>query len=212
MRYDAALFDMDGTLVDSERMYGISLSRSLKERDYILDEEQAVQLIYGRAWCDVYKDLQEIFPDLVVGIDELDQMLLVHFHALQKESPEDFIISGSRILLKKLAQQMPVVIVSGSTRQHLAHFIALLEIADDIQFYIGSEDYAQGKPSPEPYLQAAERLGVLPERCVVFEDSHVGVLAAKAAGTHCVALQRPGCFMQDVSTADHIVEDLGQWA
>jgi len=86
-----------------------------------------------------------------------------------------------------------------------------LGLRDAVSFSLGAEDYGPGKPDPSCFLMAAERLGVNPEQCVVFEDSAAGVLAAKSAGMSCVALVRPGLPEQDVTSADRVVEDLGDF-
>ncbi|HEY2324442.1 MAG TPA: HAD-IA family hydrolase, partial [Thermoanaerobaculia bacterium] len=68
-----------------------------------------------------------------------------------------------------------------------------------------------GKPDPEGYLLTARKLGIAPENCVVFEDSHVGVLAAKRAGMVCVAVRNPRARIpQDVTAADVIVDSFEQ--
>ncbi len=76
---------------------------------------------------------------------------------------------------------------------------------------VATEDTPRGKPDPAPYLLAAERLGVAPEACVAFEDSRAGVLSAKAAGMRVVALQRPGAPKQDLSDADEVLMELGDF-
>ncbi len=211
MKFDAAFFDMDGTLVDSERLYGMALCRSAGALGLELDEALSLQLVYGRAWSSIYCDLAEIFPQLEVDEESLDSMVLKQFRRIRTENPDDFIIEGSRRLLLKLAEQIPVAVVSGSTRRHLAGFVETLRIGDSLSALVGSEDYEQGKPSAQPYLNAAQHLNVNPGRCVVFEDSSAGVRSAKAAGMFCVALKRPGAVEQDVSPADQILTDLEEW-
>ncbi len=211
MQFDAAFFDMDGTLVDSERLYATALCRSLKAMSLCLEEDHSLQLVYGRAWSSIYIDLLKLFPELDADEERLDGMVLKHFHQIRTENPDDFIIEGSRKLLLKLAEKIPVAVVSGSTGQHLAGFVETLGIRKQLRTIVGSEDYARGKPAPHPYLEAARRLGVEPGRCVVFEDSSAGVRSAKAAGMFCVALKRPGAVEQDVSPADHILSDLEDW-
>ena len=211
MDFDAAFFDMDGTLVASERLYSKALCRALKAEGQILDETRSLQLIYGRAWSSICRDLSGIFPEFRFNESDLDDAVLEHFHQLRIENSDGFIIEGSRKLLIKLAEEMPVGVVSGSTRHHLEIFVETLGIAEQLQFIIGPEDYEEGKPSPEPYVEAARRLNVQPDRCVVFEDSRVGVLSAKAAGMFCVALKRSGAVEQDVSPADQILSDLEGW-
>lgn len=211
MNFDAAFFDMDGTLVDSECLYGTALCRSLEGLGLELANEHSLRLVYGRAWSSIYRDLVMLFPELDVDEDELDGIILKYFHQIQTENPEFFIIEGSRRLLVKLAEEMPVAIVSGSTGPHLAGFVETLGIRKQLRTIVGSEDYDKGKPSSHPYLEAARRLNVNPDRCVAFEDSAAGVRSAKAAGMFCVALKRPGAVEQDISPADQILPDLEEW-
>ena len=106
---------------------------------------------------------------------------------------------------------MTVGIVSGSPRVDIESAIVNLKIGDEVSFFVCSEEYAHGKPDPTCYLMAAERAGVAPADCVVFEDSAAGVIAAKRAGMHCVALRLPGHPAQDISGADEIFSDLSLW-
>ncbi len=86
-----------------------------------------------------------------------------------------------------------------------------MNIGEVIAFYLGHEDYEPGKPHPACYLTAARKLGVAPERCVVFEDSDAGLCAAKDAGMYGVALSRSGRPGQAYSRADLILSDLAEF-
>ena len=72
------------------------------------------------------------------------------------------------------------------------------------------EDVEHGKPAPDVFLLAAERLGVLPEECTVVEDSGLGVIAAKSAGMRAVGYNNPTSGKQDLSPADIIVYDFSK--
>lgn len=92
------------------------------------------------------------------------------------------------------AGRLPFAIVSGSPRASIDRTLAALGLEHHFPVIVGAEDYVHGKPSPEPFLRAAELLRVLPERCLVFEDADAGVQAAQAAGMEVVRIpqQRPG--------------------
>jgi beta-phosphoglucomutase-like phosphatase (HAD superfamily) len=78
-----------------------------------------------------------------------------------------------------------------------------LRIRNHFRVIVGGEDVRAGKPDPEPYLRAAELLGIPPPRCLAVEDSGVGVRAAKAAGMFCIAVRNPGArTLQLLSDAD----------
>jgi sugar-phosphatase len=202
----AYLFDLDGTLVDSEPLWVQAVASSLREREIVLSAVQLDALVYGRSWWDIYADLVRDFPDRCGTRDEIEARIEVHFAGLRQGTGMG--IEGSISLLRRLSRHWPVAVVSGSGRRMVSAFIGELGLSAAVQFFLGCEDYPIGKPDPACYLLAAERLGIEPAACVVFEDSRAGVLAAKAAGMRCVGLAIPGKSTQDLSAADCVLADL----
>ena len=204
----AAIFDLDGTLIDSEMLWVESLWLCLGDMGASISIGEATDIVYGRSWIAICEDLRARFPELDIDIDALEKEMSVRMMRLQRER-ETIVIGGSVRLLKALSVSMPVCIVSGSPVGDIERALDLLNIHADIDFFLGASDYPIGKPDPSGFLMAAERMGIPPAECVVFEDSTAGVRAAKNAGMICVALSRPAAPPQDVSAADLIIEDLG---
>ena len=200
---------MDGTLVDTEGLYVQSLIIACKERDFELDEEAASLMIYGKAWSSIYADIELFQPGLFHSESDVQSACCMHFDHLLKDSNPA--IKPSVDLLKCLAQENQVCIVSGSSREHIAHFVDLLGISEDVDFYLGSEDYENGKPDPECFLKAAAKVGAAPEECLIFEDSHAGVTAAKNAGIYCVGYKCEA-NPQDISHTDLLLSCLSQFS
>ena len=206
----AYLFDLDGTLLDTEKVWCDAVSDYLRSRECPMPENETIRLVYGRSWTDIYNNVTQRFEKLRdTGIYEMQNDLADFFHKARAKT--DIRIPGSVELLKSLSKNTPCCIVSGSPRKHIAEAIAIMDCAKNLQFYVGAEDYAFGKPAPDCYLLAAEKLGVQPADCVVFEDSAAGVSAGKSAGMRVVALSRPCRPKQNVSAADLILEDLSQF-
>jgi HAD superfamily hydrolase (TIGR01509 family) len=205
----AFLFDLDGTLVDTELLWAQATRAYLLDRDVPCTPEQAVTLVYGRSWRDIYARLSTDYPRLAVGEDVAGRELKPYFQRLRRQT--DVRIPGSVSLLLRLAARYPVAIVSGSPRCEVAESLALIGASSSVRFFLGSEDYPAGKPNPTCFLMAAERLDVPPGQCLVFEDSSAGIRAAKDAGMVCVALARRGAPAQDVSSADRVVADLADF-
>jgi HAD superfamily hydrolase (TIGR01509 family) len=203
----AYIFDMDGTLIDAEILWVEATRQFLNDRGAHETTDGALRMVYGRAWQDVHEEICRRYPALRMTMDEMNRALKPYFARLRDR--RDIRIPSSIALLRRLAERAPVCIVSGSRRAEVAEGIALMGVASCLRFYLGSEDYARGKPDPSCFLAAASRLGMAPARCVVFEDSTAGVRAAKKAGMYCVGLARPGAPAQDLAGADQVLGDLG---
>jgi len=204
--FSAILFDLDGTLIDTESLWAAAVGRALEERDCLLTAPQLVELVYGRAWRDIFADIRQRYPEAYDDYAVMTAVAQGHFHALRQT--RDIRIPGSIEVLIRLAAAYPVAIVSGSARRDIARELDALALTAHVRFFLGCEDYTPGKPHPACYQLAAERLAVPPANCLVFEDSTHGVRAAKAAGMTCVALRRPEQPAQDYRDADFLVGDL----
>lgn len=200
----AILFDMDGTLVDTESTYVEAVHLCLKKYHITIDHQKLLKIVYGRSRKMISNDLCKQFTQL--NQLEFEKEIDVNFEELIQNN--DITIESSCDALRKLRKNYHVAIVSGSTRHHIETFTRIANVHLNYQFYLGSEDYANGKPDPECYLLAAEKLNLKPEQCLVIEDSNVGVRAAKAAGMQCIALKRPSAPNQDLSLADCIIDSL----
>ena len=209
MKFSAYIFDLDGTLIDSEVLWVESTQLLLAERGIQVSLEEAVKVTYGVPWPTVQVILAERYPTLNLSLKAMLAAANLHFDRLCAQ--RDLQIPGSVALLKRLAKEWPVAIVSGSQRYEIAAAANHMGISDLLAFYLGGDDYHQQKPDPVSYLMAAERFGLEPAQIVVFEDSTMGIRAAKAAGMYCIALQQPNRPQQDTSQADEVLEDLTQF-
>lgn len=205
----AAIFDMDGTLIDSEGLWVDAIAEALRQRGAAVTEDDAVRLVYGHSWPDIFRRIEGLFPGLYASRQAMEAVTVPLFQEYCRQ--RDIRIEPSIALLRRLSRCLPVVIVSGSTRARVAETIAALDLEGCLQGYFGAEDVSAGKPDPEGFLLAARRLGVPPATCLVFEDSTAGVRAAKAAGMRCVALRRAQAAVQDFGVADEVLTSLADF-
>lgn len=205
----ACFFDMDGTLVDTEILWVEAMELLAKDRGYTLSRDLSLHMVYGISWPSVYERFREHFPELEWTMEEMGAIIGPYFYRLRDS--RDVRIPGTIQLLKRLAKDHLVAVVSGSYRVDVEAGIAMTGVGADIRFSLGHEDYSPGKPHPACYLAAAEKAGVPPAQCVVFEDSNAGVCAAKDAGAYAVALARPDRPAQDFSRADLVLDDLNNF-
>ncbi|MDE0837638.1 MAG: HAD family phosphatase [Kiritimatiellae bacterium] len=200
-------FDLDGTLLDTETLWVKAIDEFLQAEGQAISSDAAQALVYGHSWHDIHQEITKTYPDVQMPVAEMEQKIAPYYEALS--SACDVRIPTSIELLKELADEAPICIVSGSTRATIERAIGTMDIAPLLQFFLGAEDYSPGKPDPACYALAAHRLGLAPESCMVFEDSQAGVQSAKAAGMLCIALARENAPQQDLSGADGQVSDLG---
>ena len=208
----ALLLDLDGTLVDSEAFHTESIVRFLDAQGVCLtDGERA--FIVGHAWQDIYAHLR-VHERLGMSLDALRAGAIAQKPQMVRDGHQITVLPGARELVAwGRSNAVPMAIVSGSSRQEIAYALELLGIEPALRFYLGAEDVVHGKPHPEGYLSAAQRLEVEPARCVVFEDSHAGIASAKSAGMVAIAtaaanLPEDHAGHQDQSAADLVVAGL----
>jgi beta-phosphoglucomutase-like phosphatase (HAD superfamily) len=205
----AFIFDMDGTLMDSDILWVKAIHKYLIDNNCNIAEDEAMDMAYGKSWHSIYENITKRFPKLNIDINTMDTAIYLLFAQLRDTA--DIRIAESVDLLKQLAKDYPVSIVSGAGRRDIEECIEIINAENILSFYLGSEDYLNGKPAPDCFLMAAEKFGVQPSECLVFEDSTAGVNAAKAAGMYCVALVRQQSPVQNVSNADLILDDLSKF-
>jgi len=207
----AYLFDMDGTFLDTEKLWAKAMVELVRDYGVESNETAMLGIVLGRSWRNVYAELLQLCPALSKWtMNEMALVVREYFHRLSHT--ESIVIEESAALLCRLAKEKPVAVVSGSPHDDVVNGVKLIGAHSDVKLLLGAEDYPRGKPFPDGYLRAAELLGVEPSACVVFEDSSVGVQSAKAAGMHCVALSRVDGERQDVSGADWVLTSLGQYS
>ncbi|WP_435969467.1 HAD family hydrolase [Streptomyces sp. Qhu_M48] len=181
MRYDLVIFDNDGVLVDSEPISNTLLAGYLTELGHPTTYEESVRDYMGSAMHRIHELVQERSGRrLPAEFDEtFNGRVFAAFQAELKAVP------GAAEAVKQLADAgVPYCVASSGSHERIrvGHRKTGLDgwFRDEIVF--SAEDVGRGKPSPDLFLHAAARMGVAPERCVVVEDSALGVEAAVAAG------------------------------
>lgn len=210
---DALLLDLDGTLIDSEGTHAESIAQYFEYRGIQLSHEERAFVI-GHAWQEIYAFLR-VEERLGVDLPKL-QREAVRFkdELMAKGELHMPVLPGARELVEQVhAVGVAIAIVSGSSRAEIEQVLPKLGIESRLRFFMGAEDYPKGKPAPDGYLQAADRLGVERSRCLVIEDSHAGITSGIVAGMRVVATRAanppPGTpGHQDQSAAHRLVDGL----
>ncbi|MFB6527466.1 HAD family hydrolase [Streptomyces sp. NPDC056399] len=181
MRYDLVIFDNDGVLVDSEPISNTLLAGYLTELGHPTTYEESVRDFMGSAMHRIHELVEERSGQrLPAGFDETFHARV--FAAFQAELEA---VTGAAEVLKQLAEEgIPYCVASSGSHERIrvGHRKTGLDAWFPDELVFSAEDVGRGKPAPDLFLHAASRMGVAPERCVVVEDSRLGVQAAVAAG------------------------------
>lgn len=178
------LFDMDGTIVDTERTAVEILKRYFEYHGHILTEVDLAHLV-GRPWASAVLYLEDRYP-LNKPPEVVEQEMLKEYRATFSYSLQ--VIPGSVEAIRALAKEFRLGLVSGSRRQDIETILAALKVRDLFEHVLGFEDYAEGKPSPIPYLDALVRFGVKADDAIIFEDSPAGIRSALDAKVRTVTV------------------------
>ena len=184
--FRAYLFDCDGTIADSMPLHYIGWQKALAEWNCPFGEE----LFYswgGKPPVEIILDLNRMH-----GLNMPVELVARHkenhyFELLPQLEPIEEVLEH----IDAMHRQIPFAVVSGSTRESIIKSLSTINLLDKFDLIVGSEDYSRSKPAPDPFLTAAQRLGVSPAQCLVFEDAEIGIQSAIAAGMAWVRVPSP---------------------
>jgi beta-phosphoglucomutase-like phosphatase (HAD superfamily) len=187
----ALLFDLDDTLVASEELNAALLRGFLRDRWSITLTPEQERETFWYAWMDTFHVLAAKFP-----IRGTFEEFWAEFFAVKKRWLSEHGIRVARGVERILSIPVPKAIVSGSLREEIDVTLAAAGIArETFGVIVSSEDCAKRKPDPEGFLRALQALGVAPRDALVFEDSPIGIQAARACGL-------PVAFMREFAVQD----------
>ncbi|MEU9371416.1 HAD family hydrolase [Streptomyces avermitilis] len=210
MRYDLVIFDNDGVLVDSEPLSNTLLAAYLTELGHPTSYEESLRDYMGAAMHRVHDLVQERTGQRLP--DDFDEVFHGRVFAAFERELEP--VAGAVDILEKLtADGVPYCVASSGSHERIrvGHRKTGLDRWFEDGRIFSSQDVGQGKPAPDLFLYAAERMGVPPKRCVVVEDSPLGVQAANAAGMDVFGYtaMTPAAKLAD---ATQLLSDLGELA
>tara|TARA_Y100000590_G_scaffold317424_1_gene359107 strand:- start:672 stop:1316 length:645 start_codon:yes stop_codon:yes gene_type:complete len=196
----AILFDMDGVVIDSEKLYSQSEKKLLAQYGVKFDESD---------WHYIKGCTEKQFYDLVYSKFNIniprDQLIDKGRKFLKTVFTQELeYMNGFNEIYSIFKKKFKLALVTSTGPELVNHIDSLLSIYEKFDIVITSKDTTIHKPQPEPYLIAMKRLQLEPNQCIVFEDSIQGIKAGKAAGSYVIALE--GSLEKEVLTeADLII-------
>jgi HAD superfamily hydrolase (TIGR01509 family) len=181
---DAVIFDLDGLLLESEQVWNAAKERLTSERGGRWRDEARREMLgmsspewsrYMRDELSVPMEPEEISSEVVSLMGE----------EYERELP---VLPGAGYAVERLGARWPLGLASSSNRELIDMVLDRAGWAGLFAATVSSEEVARGKPAPDVYLEAAQRLGASPERCLAVEDSSAGIRSAHAAGLAVIAV------------------------
>ncbi|WP_210529365.1 HAD family hydrolase [Rubellimicrobium arenae] len=202
-RFDAVVFDLDGTLIDTEHL---------------------CNLAGVEACANLGFPVSQAFFESLAGIDDRTRARMIEEHVGSTVELGAFLAEWDRLCSERFAQGIPikpgavellerlgaagvpVALATSSRRGPAEEKVAAADLGRHFRTLVTFDDVAAPKPAPDPYLLAAERLGVPPSRCLAFEDSETGARSAHAAGL--TVVQVPDLHPTKGAHAHHVAATL----
>src|SRR3954469_23802263 len=184
---DAVIFDLDGVLLDSEQRWNEAKEALVREAGGTWSDEAPTVMMgmsspewsaYLREDLGVPMDLDAINREVVRRMED----------GYRRALP---LLPGADAAVRALGARWPLALASSSNREIIDLVLELAPFGRDFRVTVSSEEVARGKPAPDVYLRAAEKLGVEAARCVAIEDSSNGIRAGAAAGMPVIAVPNP---------------------
>ena len=204
----AVVFDFDGVLAQTEPIHLAAFRDAFEPEGWTLTDDAYYQRYLG------FNDAETIAEfsrdhGLSTSADRARAILARKSDAYRRRfASHDVLYPGAADCVRRLAPVFALAIASGSLHAEIEDILAAGHLRAPFVAIIGADDVARSKPAPDPYLAAAERLGLPPADCVAIEDSAWGLRSARAAGMRTIALTTTASADR-LAGADRIVPDLG---
>jgi HAD superfamily hydrolase (TIGR01509 family) len=181
---DAVIFDLDGLLIDSESVWDEA------RREYVAEHggrwrDDATRAMMGMAsteWSQYVRDQ--------LGVDRQPETISEEVAGMVGELYRERLplLPGAGEAVQRLGARWPLALATSSNREVIDLVLELAGLDSAFGATVSSEEVGRGKPAPDVYLEAARRLSVEPTACAAIEDSHNGILSARAAGMRGIAV------------------------
>lgn len=186
--FDAVIFDLDGTLVDSMPVHFTAWCKALAKHNVSdIFPEDVFYAMGGRPTKDIVTELNGEF-----GLN-LDPAIITQNkrEAFLESLSEVVVIEEVVAFARRMRGKCPLGVATGGVRAVAEETLKAAGISDLFDEVVTANDVVLGKPAPDIYLETASRLEVDPRRCLVFEDAPPGILAAQAAGMQVITVPSP---------------------
>ncbi len=200
------IFDMDGLMIDSERLY-FQTEREMARRFQKNVKDETLWKMMGRNPIESMKIFVEELELPLTARKALDMRNII----MRKKLRTDLkVMPGLNHILDAFPGKIKLAVCTGAQQEFLDIVVDQLGIREKFAVLQASDEIKKGKPEPDIYLVVCDKLRLEPHDCIVLEDSSNGALAAKQAGCYTIAVPSEYTFGQDFTFVDYIAADLFQ--
>ncbi|HVN26404.1 MAG TPA: HAD family phosphatase [Candidatus Paceibacterota bacterium] len=199
----AVIFDMNGVIVDDEALHARAFVEVMRRHGFELTQDYFVANCMGRTDEEGFANLGAVFS-AALDVPRLIREKAAIYASLVAGEGRHHAYPGVIDFIKRCAEHYKLALVSSALASEVRETLAEFGVADRFAVIVAAEDVAHGKPHPEPYLLAAQKLGVAPAACVVIEDTPAGIQSAKSAGMMAIGVANTHP-KADLAAADRIV-------
>lgn len=206
--FKAFIFDLDGVLIDTEPVFFEHMKGFLESKNFDISNLKFTDVV-GTDAQSRFKALSKKIPNFYKDIDTFRS----EFKKFKKDYKFDYktvVFDGVYDILEDLKNKgYKIALASSSYKDTIKKVMDELNFYHYFDFVISGEDLKESKPNPEIYLKTVEELGLIPDECLVVEDSTTGIKAAKSAGLYTVAIKDKKFYI-DQSQADICISSISE--
>jgi beta-phosphoglucomutase len=203
------IFDMDGVIVDTEPVHRYAYFQQFTELNIDVTEDMFTSFT-GNSTRNVFQNLKTLF-NLEQDVEDLIQRKRTIFNEAFDTKADLELLEGVENLIKEFHQKgMQLILASSASKVTIERVFARFNLHQYFTHIVSGEDFPQSKPDPAIFEHASSLSIAFKENCVVIEDSTNGVKAAKAAGIYCIGYNSIHSKLQDLSTADIIINHFNE--
>jgi beta-phosphoglucomutase family hydrolase len=206
----AFIFDMDGTIVDNMAFHTKSWIAFFERRGQALDADEFFKATAGRQGKEIMRAYlgEHLTDDEIPVLDDEKESLYRELYAPHRKTVDGF----DDLIVQAKLRGVALAVATAAPNANITFTLDGLDLRRHFDAVVGAADVARGKPNPDVFLKAAERCGVAPEHCIVFEDAPLGVEAARRAGMRAVVLTTtlPAAAFAEFDNVIHIISDFSE--
>jgi HAD superfamily hydrolase (TIGR01509 family) len=198
MARPALLFDLDGTLLDTDAIHRAVFADMLAPHGIEVTEGYYMAHVHGRL-------NQDIFAEILPGVGDPDALSAAKEAEFRRRLPRPYpSLPGAEGIVRRAVEDgWGLAVVTNAMRANACAMLEAIGLAEAFDVLVIGEECARAKPHPDPYLEAMRLLGAAPENCVAFEDSPSGMRAAALSGAYAVGVRS--------ALSDRALREHGAW-